>query len=108
MSRIGTIMSGEDVTALADWASEQVEIAIYGVSRTYSVAQSRYVLKEFFDSIDVSGFFVNEFTQSDTGLFIEGQIEVPASQYPVRVYLRMMKSGEDWVLRELLFERKSY
>lgn len=107
LERIGEIMLTENASALTEWASNPVEIAVFGASRTYSLAQGRYVLEEFFDSVDVLSFSIEEYTESGKGLFVEGTIIVSESRYPLRVYLRLKLSVDGWILREVIFEKKS-
>jgi len=107
LDRISEIIRTEDARALTEWASNPVEIAVFGPSKTYSVAQATFVLEKFFDSVDILSFSVEEYTRSERGLFVEGSIEAHDSQYPLRVYLRMQQSVDGWILREVIFERKS-
>ena len=107
LERIGEIMLAEDASALTGWASNPIEIAVFGASKSYSVAQGTYVLRKFFDSVDVLSFSVQEYTESEKGLFVEGSMKVPESQHPLRVYLRLKESVNGWILREVIFERES-
>jgi Domain of unknown function (DUF4783) len=107
LDRISDLILEEDASGLTDWASNPVDIAVFGASRAYSAAQGRYVLEKFFDSVDILSFTVQEYTQSEMGLFIEGAMSVPESRRSLRVYFRFTKVKEGWILRELIFEKAS-
>lgn len=106
LTTLDDLVTNEHADGIIALASEPVEIAVFGASKRYSMSQGRYVLREVFDEIQVIDFDVVEYEQSRTTLFIQGEIKMPAGQFPVRVYFRMAKLGEKWMLREIIFERE--
>jgi Domain of unknown function (DUF4783) len=102
---IEKMISTEDVAGLVSIASDPLDIAVFGPTQTFSHTQGTFVIDDLFDDVDVRAFTITDYTESVNGLFIEGLIQVPRSDHPVRLFIRLKKSAQKWSVRELLFER---
>jgi len=94
-----------DAKALVSVASEGVDLAFDGESRTYSRSHARRVLKKYFSKHRFRSFSVIDFTKTSRGWFLEGRLGAREHR-PVRIYIRLIRSERGWILRELLFESK--
>jgi len=105
LKRMELLISTEDVPSIVAMASDPLDIAAFGATRTYSRTQGIYVLRDIFKSVDVRSFSIADHTESLNGLFVEGIVEESSSAQPIRIYVRLKRSFNEWSIRELLFER---
>ncbi len=107
LQRVEKAFSEADVDALSNMSADRVEIAVFGRSRLYSRSQARFILKELFDQYPPMRFELSAPSQTEKGLFAAGSYRYSMEQEPLRVYVRLRKSGESWSLREILVDRSS-
>ncbi|HWV64503.1 DUF4783 domain-containing protein [Chitinophaga sp.] len=92
-----------DVSGLASYLDNNVEINIAGKSNTYSKAQAEIILKDFFSKNQVKSFeLVHQ--GGDNSRFGIGNMTTTAGNFRVSFFLQ--KKGGTMVLNELRFENK--
>ncbi len=94
-----------DVAALTALSADRVEIAVFGRSRLYSRSQARFVLKDLFSQYPPQRFQFSEPSRTSKGLFAVGSYRYALEDDPLKVYVRLRKDGDGWVLREILVEK---
>ena len=105
LQHIERAFSSGDVDALTAMASDRVEIAVFGRSRLYSRSQARFVLKDLFDQYPPLHFELSAPSRTARGVFAAGTYRYSVEEKPLRVYVRLRKSGQAWSLREILVDK---
>ena len=63
------------------------------------------MLKELFEDYPPQRVAFSEPSTTDKGLFAAGEYRYSLEEQPLRVYVRLRKNQDVWVLREVLVEK---
>ncbi len=92
-----------DAEALVLRSADRVEVTIEGMTTTYSRAQMRYVLAEFFEAHPPEAFaFEHHMGSGEGAAFASGRYRAPGRTF--QVMARMGRREGTWELRELRIE----
>lgn len=92
----------EDILA---FAGDRLEIGLFAATRTYSRSQARFVLESFFRENPPASVTLERSAGTDVGWFASARVAVVRAEQPLRLYIRLRRQGDRWLLREIAFRR---
>jgi hypothetical protein len=99
--RIEQAIANHDMRSLMRDVGDPLTVRIFNSSNTYSPAQARYVLEDFFRDHPTRNFRFGEVSVGTTSHFAVGDFKDRNGENTLRVYARIRREGRDWLLREL-------
>jgi Domain of unknown function (DUF4783) len=94
-----------DAEALSDLGGERLEVGLFGAARLYSRSQATHVLGEFFRQFPPARLSIREAVSTEYAWFAASDYHRVEGREPYRVYLRIRRDGDRWVLREFVVLR---
>lgn len=95
-----------DVRGLLAHAADRVDITIFGASAIYSRAQAQYVMEDFFRQQPPERFNWQDPSQRDGNWFAAGLYWYRRADHPLRIYVRLRQTADQWELREIRIDRR--
>jgi len=102
---VRSALADGDVRQLMSVTPGSLELALFGASHQYSHVQAEMVLKKFFRKNRPKSFDIVDYKKSKRSLFVEGRLRLSEEERSIRTYLRLNRTEDGWILRELLMER---
>lgn len=99
--QIEQAIANRDMRSLMRVMGNDITIRIFNESNSYSAAQARYILDEFFREHPARGFKFSEVSLGTTSHFAVGDYQDRGDDKKLRVYVRIRREGREWLLREL-------
>ena len=103
VDRVSLAFQTGDVEQLLGETSSRIEVGLPGTRAYYSRSQAVYVLREFFQEHDPTGFTVDDVSQAGTSYFVIGRFWHSRSEQPMHVYTRFA-SGASYTVYEIRVE----
>lgn len=100
--RVQELVDAGDATGLVALGEPRIEVGLFGAARLYSRSQARRVLMGFFRSHPPTRLAIRESVSTDRAWFGAGEYFRLAGREPFRVYIRLRRQGETWLLREFV------
>lgn len=104
MNELRAAVMQADAQEMARLSASTVEIAMFGESKRYSRGQAALLLRSFFADYPPLEFAIADFTKTATGWFMEGSYIPDGDRVALRVYIRLRRYDNRWLVRELLIE----
>ena len=93
-----------NVSVIAKFFDNTVEISLPGKSNSYSKSQAEMVLKDFFTNNGVKGFDVIHKGENAGSQYCIGNLVTRAATYRTTIYMK--QKSDKQVLQEIRFENK--
>ena len=84
---INSITEGDEEVLLA-FAEQRIELALLGQRRRYTIAQAKYVLRDFYNRYPPDAFTVNHSLSQQDEWWLTGSYSISYTGEQMRVYLR--------------------
>ena len=101
LPQISEAITHGDAKTLFNYATERVEVNMFGASTVYSPGQAVYVVHNFFQKYPPSQFDFRDVSRSDQDWFAEGAYRYEGGKGIIRIYLRLRSAEKQWQLREI-------
>ena len=101
LPQISEAIAHGDAKALFNYATERVEINMFGANTVYSPGQAVYVVHDFFQRYPPSQFDFRDVSRSEQDWFAEGIYRYKGGKGIIRIYLRLRNAEKQWQLREI-------
>ena len=88
-------------------AADRLEIAVLEAPSFYSRAQAMYVMEDFFRTYPPKQFDMQDASPSGGSLYAPGLYWSTSQSEPLRVYIRLRRTGQQWELREIRIEQRA-
>ncbi len=95
-----------DARALLEYATDRIEMTLFGRSTHYSRGQAIYVMEEFFRDYPPEQFAVEETSGTEGHWFMAYEYWTSRGQAPMQVFIRLREHEDDWLVREIRVERR--
>jgi hypothetical protein len=102
---IRAAVDAADAEALSNLGGGRLEVGLFGAARLYSRSQARHVLGEFFRQFPPARLSIREAVSTEHAWFAASDYHRAEGRGPFRLYLRIRRDGDRWVLREFVVLR---
>ena len=97
-----TAVDKADVDRLVALGEARIEVGLFGAARLYSRSQARRVLLRFFRDNPPARLTIRESVATNRAWFASGDFHRLGGRDPLRVFIRLRKTGDIWQLREFV------
>lgn len=106
LTQVESAFRAGDVDALLTDAAGRVDIVIFGKGTSYSLAQARLVLRDFFRRNPPRRVVFEQQVLADDRRSVVGQYWMASGSKPVAVSVRLRFRDEGWQVRAVRIERR--
>lgn len=107
LQRVERAIAAGDERGVVHQASDRIEIALLGAGMVYSESQAEFVLRSFFRDHPPARFAFTEVTRTPERIFAVGHYRSTQDERPMRVYVRLQRRAERWVVQGVRIDQRS-